>query len=330
MKRVGKILKILFWVTVVALVIGFGIWSVSRHPQQKLPISPEQALKNTDGNVITGPNGEMFFEYSGLPGSALEKPDEGTDNVAYYLSGVWRWNDKLSAYPGMKLNTKQVVSLKFNSVRASESGLLFQQYDDEEEFSLGYVGREPGHGYGYLCGWMDITSQVVDLGEEPQKVSKELYEYFLENATPSSKETYLAAVDQYLWEAKIKTEEYTVSGYWRWNDALVFVTSAKHTEMKLAGIFGDGQPFCRLAFTRLGRSHSLVLMYSTVENAFPDCECWNDSRGGWSDESMQYIYLGEDPQTVSGDEYYWFIANATPCTKEEYEAMAERYSRAEQ
>lgn len=315
-------------ITVVAIIVlivavGFCVWmAISNRTQSGVPI--EQALRDDTGNIVAGPNGEMFFEYSGFPGVAEEDRNEDGKPTSYYLSGVWKWNEKLASYPGLEGADVETIPLDFHSVRCKETSVVFRQYSDGF-LNVSYTKVDSDRGYGHHYGWLDPTCRLLNLGDVPQQVSEEFYNYFLTNAVPATKEEYLAAVEQYLWEAKSKTEEFFVSGYWVWNEDIVFTKSERLHEWKMSGEFSTGQHFENFWFGEFF-SGNIVMMYSKEENIAPAYECWNSNRGGWTSFARRYIYLGETPQTLTGDDYYFFIANATPCTREEFAAAAERYA----
>lgn len=321
MKTFLKYLKVWLIAAIAVAAIAICVWMALAN-RDPVGVTPELALRDEAGNIVTGPSGEMFFEYSGIEGTASETTNDINGKKDYYISGVWRWNDRLECYSGLKIGTTK-IAFRFNSVKTSETFLKITLYD-KGAFHLGYSGKG-GYGNGY--GWIDPTNQLIDCGNEPQKVSKELYEYILANAVPATEKEYLAAVEQYLWEAQVKTEEFSISGYWVWNENIVFTKSERLHEWEMVGEFSTGQHFENFWFGEFSGKYA-VMMYSKEENVMPAFECWNSSRGGWTSSARRYIYLGETPQTLSGDDYYFFIANATPCTKEEFDAMTEIYQQA--
>ena len=317
MKKLLKGLKVAMGIAAAVAAIALCVWMAYSN-KEPAGVTSEQALRDDSGAIVTGPSGEMFFEYSGNPGVATAEPTDTEGEMHYYISGVWRWNDKVECYKNLQIGRTK-VKFHFNSVRTSETYLEFCLYD-KGAYSFGYSADTGGYGSG--SGWSDPTNQLIDCGDDPQKVSKELYEFILENATPATKEEYLAAIDQYLWECKVKEEVHTVSGYWKWNDELVHTKSEQLAEWKMTGEFADGEKFYAFWVGRL--SGADAMMFSS-DGGTPARESWHAAKGGWLCSAYRYIYLGEEPQTLSGDDYYFFIANATPITKEEFDAAVKAW-----
>ena len=316
MKKLLKGLKIAMGIAVAVVAIALCVWMAYSNKKPS-SVTSEQALRDDLGVIVTGPSGEMFFEYSGNPGVATADPADTDGEMHYYISGVWRWNDEIECYPGLRVGETK-IKLRFNSVKTSETYLKFTLHEGNS-FNLNYSSKG---GYGNRYGWSDPTNQLIDCGDDPQAVSRELYEYILANAAPATREEYQAAVDQYLWECKVKEETYTISGYWKWNDTFVYTTSQKLVEWKMAGRFANGKDFFGFWFGQT--SGSDFMMYSATGGA-PSTEIWNADKGGWLSAGFVYINLGEDLQTLSGDDYYFFIANATPITKEEFDAAVKAW-----
>ena len=329
MKRVGKTIKILACSVIAVLVLGVGLWFAMQYLQPKPPIPPELALKDDAGNVVTGPNGEMFYDYTGNLGELSESVDAETNETSYFVSGVWRWNEKLLPLPDSKDGKTTLAKVSFNTAANSETSIIYEKRDTY--FKIRYSNGDAGSAYVEGRGWLDATGRILDFGNEMQEVSKVFYDYLLANASPTSRDEYVQEVERYLWECKVKEEEHTLSGYWIWNEDLDFSGSSHLVEFSLNGSLSNGIQFASWHFSYAMSKQSgskKTLMYGREDGELPSWELWND-RDGWGNDASRYIYLGDEPQIVSGDDYYFFVANASPCTKEEFDAMAELYQQAE-
>ena len=130
MKKLLKGLAIFLGIVAVAA-IAFCVWMVYL-PKDETGVTPDQALRDDTGEIVTGPSGEMFFEYSGNQGAATETANGTNGETEYSISGVWRWNDTIECYPGLRAGDTK-IKLRFNSVKTSETYLKFTLHEGNSE-----------------------------------------------------------------------------------------------------------------------------------------------------------------------------------------------------
>ena len=135
--------------------------------------------------------------------------------------------------------------------------------------------------------WLDDAYKIIDFGS-PQIVSKNFYDWFLENAKP------------------------TLSGIYEWNDSISYPDSE---------VFGMFEEY--MDFSSNGATYPLLQVewyemekYISYYNGSSASVIAHNSSSGWNEENYKTIDFGSTPQAVSKEFYEWFNANASPMSFE--------------
>lgn len=304
-------MKKAIWITIGVLFFLFCVYT-SFKPMLPEKVDPNKYLTDEKGYAIKSPLGEYFLPYSGNKGDTKE------ENEVCYISGVWRWNEKLEEPEGYGDGISKLADLNFSTAKKDgHSSLIYAKED--YGFALYYSDYDTGGVYIRDLGWLDETARLIDFGGEFQQVSKRVYEFITSNAVPAQKEEYIETITDY----NDSLKEVSLSGYWVWNKE-ISVASLKTKAMKIdiCGQLSNGETV------------NVYEIYMVLNRGIWELDCalgeatkaqrpvWLGDGSGWYDDKERYIYLGEQEQTVTAEVYSFFVSNAHPCTKEEFDAMA--------
>lgn len=280
-----------------------------------------QYLTNDNGKVIQDSYGNRYLDYRGEPGKTDEQTDSNGQKT-YYISGVWQWNSILALPEGMEDGTTELTTLKFQTAKQQHSKMIYVQATFQNRIlaALYYTSEENNNAYRFLFGWDNPTDRLVDFGTEPQPVSETFYRFLTENAAPATREDYMDVVTDYV----ESVEKVTISGYWKWNEVIypeAMTNNAMYIRIK--GTLANRKVAYLYSFSNGVNNGKLELNFAAKEDSIPNFCAWSSTRSTpWDNDKERYIYLGDEEQTITQSEYQFFVANAKPCTKEEFEAAA--------
>lgn len=144
---------------------------------------------DTQGTTVAPNNGTTSGDNTGTTASEDDEPE------LYVVSGVWKFNEKLT-FPKMTEENSSWdcwESLNFTSNRKKYDGEInvttWWYMDGTTCFVLAYHASgefEADHAYEVFdsvpARWTNEGYRTVDFGEYPQEVSKGFYEWFVANA----------------------------------------------------------------------------------------------------------------------------------------------------
>lgn len=307
--------RIIAWIFLGVLLLGACLW-LNFGPRLG---NPNKVLVTDNYVVVEGPGGETYLPYSGVLGESKEDISSETGETTYLVSGVWSWNEQVSSTGAFDANGAiPIATLTFATPKheAKEHTIYCA---DGEQIMLYYLTERMASVYDPQFGWYDDTQRIMDFGEDGQEVSEEFHTFLCQNATPITKEAYVQAVVEYA-----NKHTYQVSGYWVWNNYLPY---RKFSSMFLTGHFATGEGFEFYGIESPRGYYYLLSRIFDGETGEPtgQSELWQSNESGWDNEARRYMYLGDTPQELPSDAYAYFIANARPCTKEEFEAVREMH-----
>lgn len=308
-----KILKkLLGTILVIAIVAGVGYAAYRNIQNEKAnPVLKDGALR-----PVTGPGGDTYRVHSGVEGTVVAETVEGVET--YSISGAWIWNETLTSTPefesagGVKIADFPFASAK----KTAENSSIY--YSGGDGVVLYYFATRMVDVYDSQYGWYDESMRFVDCGAEAKPVSKEFYEWFTANATPADEAAYLKLMQAYVYEHG----NCQVSGYWKWNNYIEPCTykdamnQAGYVHLFIHGAVAGAGEFERWSILPSRDDASQVSLFAV------GCESqvgWHGIDEPWLNSSYRYFYLGDEPQTLSSAQYAYFLQNARPCTKEDYE-----------
>lgn len=305
--------KFLGTVLVVAILAGLGYAAYkSTH------IDGDSTLKSA-GQSLKGPGGDTYYDHSGSVGEAKTETTE--EETVYSISGAWLWNEELTPAPAFEsVGAVEIATFAFTSAKKIDAQKSAIYYSGGEQVMLYYLGERMVDVYDGQYGWWDETIRFLDCGAEDHTVSKEFYDWFTANAKPAEKTDYLKLMEAYV----AKHANCQMSGYWMWNsyiepcEYLDARNEGYQTFLKLFGTVAGFRTFTEW-FKRFDGAGNGI--FSARGGDGGDVR-WQEAEYGWSNYSHRFFYLGEDPQTLPSAEYAYFIQNARPCTKEEYDTAA--------
>ena len=305
--------RTIVWIIVGLLLIGVCLWA-NFGPRLG---NPNKVLVTDNYVVVEGPGGETYLPYSGVPGESKEDLSGNTGEKVYLVSGVWFWNQQIVSTAAFESNGAIPVAELTFATPKHEAREYTIYCADGEQIMLYYLAERMASVYDPQFGWYDDTQRIMDFGEDGQEVSEEFHTFLRQNATPITKEAYVQAVIEYA-----NKHTYQVSGYWVWNNYLPY---SKFSRMFLTGHFATGEGFEIYGIENPRGYYYLFSRIFDGETGEPTGlgEIWQSNDNSWDNEGMRYMYLGDTPQELPSDAYAYFIANARPCTKEEFDAVRE-------
>lgn len=307
--------KLIGTILVIAIVAGVGYATYRSVQNEKAnPVLKDSALR-----PVRGPGGDTYRAHSDVIGSATMENVEGVE--MYAISGAWIWNEKLTSAPVFEsVGAVEIATFPFTSAKKMDAQKKAIYYSGGEQIVLYYRSERMVDVYDGQYGWWDETMRFLDCGTEVHTVSKEFYDWFTSNAKPAEKADYLKLMEAYV----AKHASCQVSGYWMWNsyiepcEYLDARNEGHQTFLKLSGTVAGVKTFTEW-FKRFDGARNGILSARGGDGG--DVR-WMEAEGGWQNYSHRFFYLGEDPQTLPNAEYAYFIQNARPCSKEEYEEAA--------
>lgn len=309
-------MKKAIWITIG---VAFFLFCVYTGIKPMLPekVDPNEYLADDKGYAIKDPQGNYYLPYAGEAGETKEDVDEETGEKTYLISGIWLWNATLEEYKGAQDGVVTIANLNFKTAQHEQTSLIYEKTNNSS--ILYYSETKTGCAYVYGYGWMDPTTRLMNCGTEPQQVSEEFYRFLMANATPATKEDYVGTITDYL----DSFEEYTLSGYWVWNDEIFLDEGVQRIDFIINGTYCNGEVFYGFEVRKqnIDNEPTLSVLRMKKPNWPAESTDWTETNG-WDDYKQQYIYFGEEEQTVTADVYKFFTSNAKPSTKEEYEEMA--------
>lgn len=310
--------KLMGTILVIAIVAGVGYAAYRNIQNEKAnPVLKDGALR-----PVTGPGGDTYRVHSGVEGTIVAETVEGVET--YSISGAWIWNETLTSNPefesagGVKIADFPFASAK----KTAENSSIY--YSGGDGVVLYYFATRMVDVYDSQYGWYDESMRFVDCGAEAKPVSKEFYEWFTANATPADETAYLKLMQAYVYEHG----NCQVSGYWKWNNYIEpcaykdAMNPAGYVHLFIHGTVAGAGEFERWSILPLHDDASQVSLFAV------GCESrvgWHGIDDPWLNSSYRYFYLGDEPQTLSSAQYAYFLQNARPCTKEEYEAAEKNF-----
>lgn len=308
-------MKKAIWITIGVLFFLFCVYTCFK-PMLPEKVDPNKYLANDKGYAIKDPNGGYYLPYTGAPGETQEETDDSSGEKTYYVSGVWMWNAVLEEYEDAQDGAVTVAKLKFKTAQHEQTSLIYEK--GKMATTLYYSDTDIGCAYIYGYGWMDPTTRLIDCGTEPQQVSQEFYLFLTQNAKPATKDDYIGVIVDYV----DSFEEFTLSGYWVWNKNICLSEDMNRIDFDINGTCCNGNTFYGFTFRYNSGYKRMTLYYMSEPDKPGNHAIWFGDGTGWSNDKERYIYLGEQEQTVTANVYNFFVSNAHPCTKEEFDAMA--------
>jgi len=249
-----------------------------------------EAMRTVDFGENEQAVSEAFYTW--LTANATEQTDTGEDEPEEYtVSGVWVFKDAPTT-PASSLSQSVVFESTDDSLQMTEFNSIsvsFIEFSNEVDSIIYSTSDDTtfGHSaYSLKGGWFDTSSKTVDFGTTPQTVSAEFYAWLTANATKQA--------DTGEDEPALPNE--VISGTWIFKDT----PEVYNTELEegIAFTDEDGQAWERMKIA------SETYLY------FDETIVYDYSGEGWvSDLYKTVTFDGE--QTVSGEFYAWFTANAT-------------------
>ena len=307
--------RTIVWIIAGLLFIGVCLWA-NFGPRLG---NPNKVLVTDNYVVVEGPGGETYLPHSGVTGEIKEEIFGNTGEKGYLVSGVWFWNEQIVSTGAFEANGAIPIAELTFATPKHEAREYAIYCADGEQIMLYYLSERMESVYDPQFGWYDDTQRIVDFGTEGQEVSAEFHAFLLQNATPMDKDSYTQAVVEYA-----NKHTYQVSGYWVWNNYLPY---SQFSNMLLTGHFATGEGFEIFGIESPRGYYFLLSRVFDGETGEPKGmgELWKSNGSGWSNEGERYMYLGDTPQQLRSDAYAYFIENARPCTKEEFDAVREMH-----
>lgn len=311
-------MKKAIWITIGVAFFLFCVYTAFK-PMLPEKVDPNEHLADDKGYAIKDPQGNYYLPYGGETGEVKEDIDESSGKKTYLVSGVWLWNAVLEEYEDAQDGAVTIANLNFKTAQHEQTSLIYEKGDMST--TLYYSETATGCAYIYNYGWLDPTTRLMDCGTEPQQVSEEFYLFLTANAVPATKEDYVGTITDYL----DSFEEYTLSGYWVWNEEISLSEGVQQLEFSINGTTCNEEVFYGFEVRQqnVNNKSVLSLMWMKKPDWPAEMTMWMEDFG-WNVKKRRYIYLGEEEQTVTADVYKFFTSNAKPCTKEEFDAAASR------
>lgn len=213
------------------------------------------------------------------------------------VSGVWKWNDKLtSSYSGSTTITANAGTLYYTSGNAEGNGgvnvsdiSVYKSNSSNSAIELTYFGKIGGvsplnvvayNGITTEGTWSNESYKTINFGDTEQEVNSEFYEWFIQNATKQED----SAVPK-------------VSGTWVWNDTLTAPSQTINQDLTLENLQN-------ITDITIGTSRG-----NTYVN-FNGSDITAYSNGAWSNDSYKTFNFGSTEQEVSEEFYNYLIQNA--------------------